>query len=359
MSHAAIEIDEDDPTEGRSRQRRPRWRRVLTVLLVSGLVLGGLMLGGAWYLSDRYLGNIDRIPNVFAALDESERPPAPTPAPGQDDPPVTFLLVGSDSRTGEQTTGDDRTADPGSQRSDVLMLLQVSGDREEGFAISIPRDSWVPIPGNGVNKINAAYAFGGPTLLIQTVEQLTNIRIDHYAAIDFIGFKTMTDALGGVEVRVAETTSQFGVTFTKGVNQLNGDEALAYVRQRYDLPGGDFDRVQRHQNYLRAVMANVARDNLLTDPTRLDDFMLAVTSAVSVDDELSDGDLLRLALSLRDLKPDDVSFLTMPVAGIGTEGRASVVYVDEAKAALMWGYLGEGTLAQHVAEFNVLPNAPR
>ncbi|CAN5139067.1 N/A [soil metagenome] len=359
MTEPLFETDEAAGPEEPARRRRPRWRRVLAVLLASGLVLGLLMMGGVWYLSDRYLGNVDRIPDVFAGLAESERPPVATPAADQEDPPTTFLLVGSDSRADQQTTGNDGTGSAGSQRSDVLMLLQVSGDRDEAYAISIPRDSWVPVPGYGVTKINAAYAFGGPTLLIQTVEQLTNIRIDHFAAIDFEGFRTMTDALGGVTVQVAETTTQGRTTFTKGLNHLDGDEALAYVRQRYRLPGGDFDRVQRHQNYLRSVMNTVTRDNVLTDPPRLDRFLLAVTGAVSVDDELSDGDLLRLALSLRDLRPQNVAFLTIPVDGTGMEGAASVVYVDDDKAAQMWDYLRGGTLSEHLGEFTVLPAVPR
>ncbi len=355
--------DDEDDTELRLEddrpRRHPRLRRVLIVLLASGLILA-LMAGGfVWYITDRYGGNVTRLPDVFSSLDEEERPAPPTPAEGTDDIPMTFLLAGSDSRADGATTGEDASDDGGSERSDVLMLLQVSADRRSAFAISIPRDSYVPVPGYGTTKINAAFAFGGPTLAVQTVEQLTNIRIDHFLAVDFNGFKAITDALGGVDVRVAEETYAFGVTFTQGVNHLDGDEALAYVRQRYRLPGGDFDRVQRQQSYLRAVMATVSRDNLLTDPGRLDDFVLAVTGSMSVDDELSNFDLAGLALSLRNLQPDDVAFLTVPVAGTGLEGTQSVVYLDMPKAEDMWSYILAGTLAEHVGEFNQLPAVPR
>jgi len=340
------------------RSRR-RLRRALTVLLICGVVVALIALGGVWYLTERYAGNIARIPDVFTPLDPDQRPAPPTPAPGEDAVPVTFLLVGSDSRSDELTTGDDATAAPGSQRSDVLMLLQISANRQEAFAVSFPRDSFVPVPGYETTKINAAYSYGGPTLLVQTVEQLTNIRVDHFLSVDFVGFKAITDALGGVDVRVAEDTRAFGVTFTQGVNHLNGDQALAYVRQRYELPNGDLDRVQRHQSYLRAVMATVLRDNLLTDPLKLDDFLRAVTSSMSVDDGLSDLGLASLAISLRNIDPRSVYFLTVPVSGLGREGSQSVVYLDQPRSQELWTYIQQGTLGDHVGEFNTLPAVPR
>lgn len=357
-AYGGLELTEGDEDEDELR-RRSGWRRALLVLLVSSLVLALLAFGAVWYLTERYAGNVARIPGVFEAIPEDTRPDPPTPLPGTNAVPLTFLLVGSDSRAEGLTTGDDATEEAGSQRSDVLMMLQLAPDRESAFAISIPRDSYVPVPGYGTTKINAAYAYGGPSLLIQTVEQLTDIRIDHFVSVDFTGFEAITDAIGGVDVRIAEATYAHGVQFQQGLNHLDGEAALAYVRQRYRLPGGDFDRVQRHQNYLRAVMNKVSRDNLLTDPGRLDDFLLAVTSSISVDEGLSDVDLLQLAYSLRGLEQPDVAFMTAPVAGTGYEGTASVVYLDDAKAQQMWAYIGEGTLRDHLAEFEQLPDTPR
>src|SRR3712207_7981132 len=102
--------------------------------------------------------------------------------------------------------------------------------------------SWVDIPGHGMDKVNAAYAYGGPALLIRTVEQLTDVRIDHYVAIDFEGLAQVTDDLGGVDVVIAETTSNGPYTFPAGVNHLDGDQARSHLAQRYGQPGGDFDR---------------------------------------------------------------------------------------------------------------------
>lgn len=351
--------DDRDDDDGDPPRHKSTVRRVLVVLLSFTLVLALAAAGAVWYLTDRYAGNVARLPGVFEGLDEAARPQPPASLAGTDDVPTTFLLVGSDSRADGLTTGDEATEDAGSQRSDVLMLLQIAADRESAFAISIPRDSYVPVPGYGTTKINAAYSYGGPTLLIQTVEQLTDIRIDHFVSVDFTGFEAITDAIGGVDVRIAEATYAHGVQFQQGLNHLDGEGALAYVRQRYRLPGGDFDRVQRHQNYLRAVMNKVSRDNLLTDPGRLDDFLLAVTNSISVDDELSDYDLVTLALSLRGLAQENVAFMTAPVAGTGMEGTASVVYLDDGKSQQLWSYIIEGTLTQHLAEFEQLPDTPR
>lgn len=345
----------DDPqaASSASRSKRSRWRRALIIVLVSGLVLGGCAVGAFFYFSDRYLGNIDRIANPFAGIDDSQRPAPATPAQDGAQAPLTFLLIGSDSR-------DPSGEGPPSARSDVIMLMRVTADRQQVQFISIPRDSWVAVPGYGLNKINAAYAFGGPTLLIRTVESVTATRIDHFAAVDFAGFKEITDALGGVDVRVARTTTSRGVTFTAGINHLNGDEALVYVRQRYDLPGGDLDRVQRQQNYMRAMMAEVFRQNMLGDLGQTDDLLLALTSAISVDETLSNTDLVGLAYSLRGLNANSLSFLTVPVAGLGTEGAQSVVYLDTARAAAMWAYLQSDTLIEHLGEFtrDQLPETP-
>jgi LCP family protein required for cell wall assembly len=241
------------------------------------------------------------------------------------------------------------------------MIARIAGDRQHAQVISIPRDSWVDIPGHGKDKINAAYAYGGPTLLIQTVEQLTGVRIDHYAAISFNGLIQVTDDLGGVDVNVAQTTTNGPYTFTAGMNHLNGDQARWYVGQRYDLPGGDFDRVRRQQNYLRSMFGKLFSSDTFTDPGKLDPALRAVTSAVAVDDSLGTTDLLSLGLSARGIRPASVGFFTAPVLGTGMEGAASVVYLDAPSGARMWGYLKNDSLGQNAGEFTqqALPEVPR
>ena len=330
-------------------------RRVLLSIGILGLVLALAIGSGLWLLTARWGGNIDRVSDAFAGLDQRSRPAPSTPAGSPAEPPVTFLLVGSDSR-GDAADGEDPDG-----RSDAIMIARFSADRQHAQLISIPRDSWVQIPGHGMNKINASYAFGGPSLLIQTVEQLTDVRIDHYVAIDFDGIIQVTDDLGGVDVVVAETTKHGPYTFPAGVNHLDGVKARYYLQQRKNLPGGDFDRVKRQQQYLKAVFAKLFSSDTFTDPARLDAAMLAVTRAVSVDDALGNADLLALAYSLRNVTPSDIEFFTAPVLGTGMEGAASVVYLDTVTADRMWAYLRSDSLGQNAHEFSkeALPELPR
>jgi anionic cell wall polymer biosynthesis LytR-Cps2A-Psr (LCP) family protein len=171
----------------------------------------------------------------------------------------------------------------------------------------------------------------------------------------------VTDDLGGVDVVVQETTANGPYTFTAGLNHLDGDQARWYVGQRYDLPGGDFDRVKRQQNYLRAMFTKLFSQEVFTSPGKLDSALLAVTSAVAVDDDLSNGNLVSMAYSLRGLTPGHVEFFTAPVLGTGREGPASVVYLDPTTGARMWGYLQTDSLGQNADEFSdeALPDAPR
>ena len=344
----ATSDDDLDPTRHRAL------RRVLISLGILGLVLALVIGGGLWFLTNRYVGNINRVANVFSGLDEQARPAPATPAQAASADPVTFLLVGSDTRAhpaaGETPDG----------RSDAIIVARFSADRKHAQLISIPRDSWVDIPGHGRSKINASYAWGGPSLLIQTVEQLTKVRIDHYVAIDFDGLVKVTDELGGVDVMVAATTQNGPYTFPAGLDHLNGDKARWYLGQRHGLAGGDFDRVKRQQQYLRSMFSKLFSANTFTDPGRLDTAMLTVTSAVKVDDTLGNGDLVSLAYSMRDVKPQNIDFFTAPVLGTGMEGAASVVYLDTVTDERMWSYLRTDSLAANAAVFKneALPAVP-
>lgn len=322
--------------ERETRRRGRRGRRVLARCGLVVLLLVGVVAGGLHALTESVGDNVRRVPDVFAALDDRARP-----APG---PALNVLLVGTDSRSPEPTTGTGAAAgvDAGSQRSDVLMIAQVGPDRTDATVVSIPRDSWVEIPGRGMNKINAAYAFGGPGLLIRTVENLTALRIDHFAVIDFAGFQSMVDSVGGIDVRVAAATSNFGVDFHEGLNHLDGAHALSYVRQRYDLPRGDLDRAHRQQNALRALLSKAASGGVLSDPVGLYGLLDATSRTVSVDDTLTNDGLRSLALELSGLRPDAVTFQNAPVRGLGREGAQSVVYLDGPRSDELWDALRAG-----------------
>jgi LCP family protein required for cell wall assembly len=330
-------------------------RRFLVTVGILGLTLALILGCGVWFLTDRYTSEIVRIKDVFAAVDPETRPAPATPADAAPEEPVTFLLVGSDTR-GHPAEGEDPDG-----RADAIMLARVSADRTGAQLVSIPRDSWVPIPGHGTSKINASYAWGGPALLIQTVEQLTQVRIDHYVAIDFEGIAEVTDHLGGVDVLVAETTQNGPYVFPAGNNHIVGEQARWYLGQRYGLPDGDFDRVRRQQQYLRAVFEQLVTTDTLRDPGKLDAALLSLTRAVSIDDTLDASDLLELVYSLRDMRPGDVEFFTAPVLGTGREGPASVVYLDNVAGDRMWSYLRSDSLGANAVEFSAeaLPSVPR
>lgn len=338
---------EDTPGPAPKR-RMSRTRKALlgVAVLLLVLVIGGAV--GVQVVTNRVLGDVERIPDVFAPIDEATRPQKPAGT----EKTVNFLLVGVDTRAEEQTTGAEGDGEPfvpGRQRSDVIMVVHVSADRKTASVVSLPRDSWVDVPGRGQNKINAAYSFGGGSLLVQTVEGLTGLRIDHFAVVDFAGFKDITDAVGGIDVRIAQATGDNRGSFPAGVNHLNGDQALVYVRQRYNLPGGDLDRVRRQQNVIKALMSKAADRGLLASPAGTLKLADAVARAVSVDDSLDNGALRSLVLSLRGLRPASVTFLTAPVSGLGREGKQSVVRLDDARSAQLWKAVTDDRVAGYVA----------
>ena len=318
-------VEEQD--DARASSPRRRLRRALLVLGAVALVLALGASAGFWYLTDRYAGNVDRVGNVFAGIDEGSRPAAPSPARPAGAEPVTFLLVGSDTRA---DIVDGQLPDA---RSDAIMLARLAGDRRHAQVVSIPRDSWVDIPGHGKDKINAAYAFGGPSLLIQTVEQLTGVRIDHYAAISFNGLIQVTDDLGGVDVTVAETTSNGPYTFTAGLNHLNGDQARWYVGQRYDLPGGDFDRVKRQQAWIRAVVRKLVSSGTMSNPVALNRALSTLSASVATDAGFDMDKIGALVSSLAAMDPGELRFLTMPTAGGGVSKDGQQYLKVDAKRA--------------------------
>ena len=346
--HAASSGEAAGPTPGPSgRGRLSSGRRALLGVGVLLVVLLVASVVGVRIVSNRILGDVQRIPGVFTPLDEGSRPKKPAGT----EKTLNFLLVGIDTRAGEQTTGSEGNGEiflPGGQRSDAIMVVHLSVDRRSAWVVSIPRDSWVPVPGHGEAKINAAYSLGGPPLLVQTVERLTNLRIDHFGVVDFAGFQSMVDAVGGIDVRVARRTGDSRGSFEAGVNHLGGDAALAYVRQRYNLPDGDLDRVRRQQNVMKALMTKAGSLGLLSSPTRAFAVADSLSHAVSVDDSLDDGELRSLALSLRNLKPAGVEFLTAPTSGLGREGAQSVVRLHPVRFPALWQAVGAGDIGPYV-----------
>ena len=229
--------------------RRPSRRALIVAALLLASLLGAPPLI-KFFVAEQIGNQVNRVPDVFTPLEDAARPPL-TGA-------LTFLLVGTDTRSDAPTTGTGAGGDGlGRDRSDVLMLARVDAARTGATIVSIPRDSWVDIPGHGRNKINSAYAAGGPSLLVQTVEGLTGLRVDHLAVIDFAGFEALVDAVDGIDV----TTGTGPI-----VSHLDGEAALKFVRQRQAQPLGDLDRVRHEQMALRALLVKTMSNGALTDP---------------------------------------------------------------------------------------------
>ncbi|MFF5264140.1 LCP family protein [Actinomadura viridis] len=342
---------DDGPGKGPGKDlekalRKRRGRRILAAVAVFVVLVGLGVAGLAWQRESSYNGNIDRLPGVMPS---GKKRPGPSVTGTEN-----WLLVGSDTRAEVGTTGSGGPVwKPGRQRSDTIMLLHLPADRSKAYVISFPRDSWVQIPGYGPQKINAAFSFGGPPLLIETVENLTGIRVDHFGAIDFNGFKSMTDALGGVEVDIKESVYDPArkVHWQAGRQRLDGEKALLFVRQRYNLPNGDFDRIRRQQAFLRALAQKAADGGTISNPIKLDRFLSAFTKSISVDDSVSAGKLRSLALSMRGVRPGDVSFMTVPHKGSAQRARQSVVLLDRTRSSALFEAVRTAEVAQYVQRY--------
>jgi LCP family protein required for cell wall assembly len=318
------------PEPGGTRPPRRRGRlavRLLGICLIIGLLLAGSGIGVFVWVQHRLNSNIERFHDPFGPLIEEERPKAAKGA-------MNLLLLGSDSRI---------SVDPGAwirgaQRTDAIMIAHIPADRSAVTVTSIPRDSWVSIPGHGKNKINAGFSFGGPTLMVKTVEKLTGVRIDHVVIVDFEGFKEITDDLDGVRIDVAESTSDERSSFAAGPQTMDGETALKYVRQRHNLPGGDFDRVKRQQNWIRAVALKTLDKGTLTSPLTLNAVLDSLTKSIAADDGFTMRKMSSLALSLRGVRGGDLTFLTAPVAGTGRspDGKQSIVNLNTAANRALW-----------------------
>ncbi|MCU1588289.1 MAG: cell envelope-related transcriptional attenuator [Frankiales bacterium] len=301
--------------------------------------------GGLYLAVGHYSGQIARISGVFGL--SGTRPPA---AKGDSE---NFLLVGSDSRDG--ANGDKTNQGTGAsfvtgQRSDTIILVHLFGNSDKAELISFPRDSYVEIP-QYTNpkthvtkpahhtKLNSAFSEGGPALLVLTLEHLSNIRIDHYVQIDFSGFKSMVNKVGGVEVCLTKPAKDHftGINLTAGHHHLDGATALAFVRQRHYLAQGDIDRIARQQQFIGSLVHKVLSAGTLLNPLKLNGFLKATTASLQADSGLKSDDIRSLALRFSHFSSGGVSFITVPIADSNARrGGASVVLLDDIKTAALF-----------------------
>lgn len=274
--------------------------------------------------------SLRRIP-VFA--DYAGRPDA---AAG-----TNWLLVGSDSRSDltEQQQADLATGgEVGSGRTDTILLIHIPGllSAEPATMVSIPRDSYVDIPGYGSDKINAAFAQGGAPLLAQTVEVATGLHLDHYTEIGFAGFGVVVDALGGVTICPAEPINDplAGIDLPAGCQTLNGPDALGYVRTRA-TPRADLDRMLHQREFMAALLARASSPAVWLNPWRWYAVPHAAISAVTVDTGAHVWNLARLAWALH----GPATTLTVPIGEYTGNESGSVLIWDSASAGALFDAL--------------------
>ncbi|GEL25000.1 LytTR family transcriptional regulator [Pseudonocardia sulfidoxydans NBRC 16205] len=333
--------DDDAPAEA-----PPDWGRRLRIATVVASVLVLVVTGSAWGLYRDVTSGLTTTDVIFG---------------GDDGEGLNILLVGVDSRTDAQgnplpkavTDALHSGADTGVLNSDTIILLHLPPDGGAAAAFSIPRDSYVDIPGYRKDKINAAYpatkalkaeelvAAGGKSAreidqessaagrskLIETVQDLTGVHVDHYAEINLLGFYNLTQAVGGVDVCLKNPVSDelSGANFPAGPQTISGAAALAFVRQRHGLPEGDLSRIRRQQVFLAAMADKILSSGTLTNPSTLNALMDAAQKSLVID---SGWDILGFARQASDIAAGNLEFMTIPTQGGTTNNRGDVVLVD-------------------------------
>jgi polyisoprenyl-teichoic acid--peptidoglycan teichoic acid transferase len=325
--------DDDAPT--------PKSRRLLPKILIGVAVVLVVAIGaGLLYAAtiDRSLTkNLNR--GVELPADESSLRP---PKEAQETGTLNYVLLGSDSR------------DPGNEgngRSDTILVVHLNAKRDKAYIISFPRDMYVNVPGYGKNKINAAFAFGGAPLAVRTLEDLTGVRMDHVVLIDFEGFIRLTEDLRGVTVTNKTAFSAHGFDYPEGKITIAGEEALWFVRERKQLPGGDLDRAENQRNVIKAIVQKGLSVQVLSDPGTFINFVGNVARHLTVDNDLSDAEIRRTALSLR-LTGKDIELLQAPISGFATTSDGqSIDVVDTVKMAELAQAMKKDKLSEYVKKY--------
>jgi LCP family protein required for cell wall assembly len=306
------------------RRRRRRIGRVLLIILLAFVVL----VGSVWLYLELNLNKVEAL---------SDYPGRPAAGAG-----TNWLVVGSDSRAGLSAEDEERlaTGDAKGQRTDTIMLLHIPDNDTKPTLVSLLRDSYVDIPGHGKNKLNAAYAFGGPKLLAQTVEMATGLRLDHYAEIGFGGFENIVDAVGGVDICVSDPIDdpKAGLKIGAGCQTLNGTQALGYVRTRA-TPRADLDRVVHQRQFLGALTDKATSPGTLLNPFRLFPLIADAPDAITVDKGDHLHNLPGMASAISGASDGSTIATTVPMGPSQRTNVGSVITWDPAKKAKLFDAL--------------------
>jgi LCP family protein required for cell wall assembly len=283
-----------------------------------------LAAGGTWAVTSLISSNVSRVNAGTAG----------TPPTG----PLNILMAGVDRRNGLTPEQETRlhVGHDVSSNSDTLMIIHVPADHSSVSVVSLPRDSWVNIPGHGMNKINAAFGLGGPKLMVRTVEEDTGLTINDYAEVDFLGFVKVIDALGGVNICLptAVNDSYSGLDLSQGIHHVDGVTALEFARDRHSFALSDIARIGDQQQLLSTIMHEAISSGTLANPVRLTRFLHAALAAIRVDKNLN---VTELANELRTVPPSKVTFTTVPVANLNyttPTGQSAILWNTTATAHL-------------------------
>ena len=274
----------------------------------------------SWAGLGRITAAIPRV-DAFAGLENR---------PKKESSAVNYLIVGSDTREGLSREEIKRLKVGGTdvaagKRSDTMLLIHISKKRDKAAIISIPRDSYALIPEHNnsqgklipaaYSKINSAYNWGGAPLLIETLESMSDLRIDHYVELNFVGFVRMVDAFGGVEICTKKDIDdpKSHLTLPAGTHVLDGVDSLKFVRTRVFDGLGDLGRMKRQQEFAGAMLRKATSAGVLLNPVKMVDFINSALDSVVTDEGLSQGDLLTLGKQLRNLSASNVRTLTIPL----------------------------------------------
>jgi LCP family protein required for cell wall assembly len=317
----------------RPKPPRPPKSRGRKVLRVIGIVLAAWL---AYLIVVPIIawGQVERVDYV----PEGDRP--------ERQPGTTYLLLGSDSRSGlsKEEQKEYGTGSTAGQRTDTIMILYVPR-RGEPALISIPRDSYLEIPGNGSNKINAAYSIGGPQLMTATVEQNTGLRIDKYVEVGFGGFVNVINAIGGVEMCLKDPIkdSDAHIDLEAGCQNLEGNDALGYVRARKSDARGDLGRVERQRQMLAAIAKKAASPATVLNPVRYWRLANSGADSLAVGKGTSMFSVARMLMAMGEASGKGGLSLTVPISNPNaTTSAGSSVLWDEEQAQAMFAEIASG-----------------
>ncbi|GAB3843835.1 LCP family protein [Nesterenkonia populi] len=251
---------------------------------------------------------------------------------------VNMLLMGTDSRGDDEQDYRDATGE-GAERSDTMMFVHIPADRSGVYVMSIMRDLWVEVPGEGMGRVNTALGLGGYELAVDLVEEMLYTHIDHVAVVDFEGFSDLTEALGGVYIDNPHSFSagqRNPAFYPEGTIRLEGSSALRYVRERQSFPTGDYIRVENQQRVVRAILERFLSAETLSNPQRIYSVVDGMTPYLSVDEGLNAETVAGYALDMRDVRSDDIHMFTMPAGEHATTSAgAEVILPDDEMMSLL------------------------